>query len=61
MEFFEFFFDIAGNCGVADIGVDLATGGDTDTDGLQAFFQVNDVGRDDHAAPGHFAADEFGV
>ena len=43
--------------GVADIGVDLALGGHADAHRLQV--GVVDVGGNDHAAAGHFGADQF--
>src|SRR5207247_1734201 len=53
--------DGAGDRGVADVGVDLAQGGDADAHRFQAFAEVIDIGRDDHAAPRDFGADEFGL
>ena len=43
--------EIGGVGGSPDVGVHLATAGDANRHGLQA--RVVDVGRDDHAAPGH--------
>ncbi len=53
-----FFFDGGGDGGVADVGVDLHQEVAADDDGLE--FRVVDVGGDDGAAAGDFAADEFG-
>src|SRR6202012_3548773 len=57
MEFLQFFVDVGGRGGVADVGVDFAAGGDADGHGLE--IPVVDVGGDDAAAAGDFAADEF--
>jgi len=59
------FGQLAGFVGVerrgADVGVDLGGDGPADGDGLEATFEVNDVGRDDHAAGGDLVADEIGA
>ena len=49
-------FEVDG--GVADVGVDLATGGDADAHRLQ--LGVVDVRGDDEASGGDLIADEFG-
>jgi hypothetical protein len=57
-QFLDFFLDRGGDGGVADIGVDLHQEVAADDHGLE--FGVVDVGRDDGAAAGDLAADEFG-
>src|SRR5207248_3239187 len=53
--------DLAGDGGVADVGVDLAGGRHADGHRLQPLLQVGRVGRDDHAAAGDLVADQPGV
>ena len=53
----DLFGDAGGDRGIADIGVDLHQEVAADDDRLQ--FRVVDVGRDDGAAAGDLAADEF--
>ena len=57
MQLFEFFVDVRGGRGVADVGVDLAVEGDADAHRLEV--AVMDVGGDDGAAARDFAADQF--
>ena len=59
MELFQLFVDVGGGGGIADVGVDFAAGGDADGHGLE--IAVVDVGGDDAAAAGDFAADDFGI
>ena len=59
MQLLQFFVDIAGNCRVADIGVDLAFGCDADAHRFEPSSHVYLVGRDDHAADRHLFTDEF--
>ena len=58
VQFFQFFVDVRGDGGVADVGVDLAER--CDADGHRLEFGMVDVGGDDHAAASDFVADEFG-
>src|SRR5262249_7756490 len=53
--------DLAGDGRVADVGVDLALGGDADAHRLEAPGQVDLVGGDDHAPAGHLVADQLGL
>ena len=53
----EFLVDVGGDGGIADVGVDLALGGDADAHRLQV--GVVDVGRNDHAAARHFGAHQL--
>ncbi len=57
-EFLDLFFDRRRDGAVANVGVDLHQEVAADNDGLK--FGVVDVGGDDGAAAGDFAADEFG-
>src|SRR3984957_11594341 len=59
MELFQFFVDVGGGGGIADVGVDFAAGGDADSHGLE--IPVVNVGGDDAAAAGDFAADDLGI
>ena len=52
----QLFVDIGGDRGVADVGVDLAPGGDANPHGLQ--LGVVDVGRNDEPAGGDLVADQ---
>ena len=54
VQLLEFFVDVGGDGGVADVGVDLAERLDADGHGLE--FGMVDVGGDDHAAAGDFIA-----
>ena len=51
--------DVRGHRGVADVGVDLAQGGDADAHRLE--LGVVDVRGDDQASGGDLVADELGV
>ena len=57
VQLFQFFVDVRGNSGVADVGVDLAER--LDADGHRFEFGMVDVGGDDHTAASDFIADEF--
>ena len=59
MEFFEFVGDIRRGGGIADVGVDFAAEGDADAHRFE--IAVVNVGGNDGAAAGDFAADEFRV
>ena len=59
MQFFELFADVRGGGGISDVGVDFAEECDADAHGLE--IAVVDVGGDDSAAAGDFAAHEFGL
>ena len=61
VQLFQLLVDLAGDGRVADVGVDLAQGGDADGHRLQLFLEVDRVGRDDHPAAGHFGADQLGI
>ena len=54
VELFEFFVDVGGDGGVADVGVDFAERFDADGHGLE--FGMVDVGGDDHASASDFIA-----
>ncbi len=56
-QLFQFPVDVRGDRRVADIGVDLAPGGDADAHRLQV--GVIDVGGNDHPSARHFGADQF--
>ena len=60
VQLFQLIFHLGEDGAVANVGVDLAAQGDTDAHGLKRISQVMDVGRDDHAASGHFGTDQFG-
>ena len=53
--------DVAGDGRVADVGVDLAAGRDADAHRLEAAWQVDLVGRDDHPAARDLGADQLGL
>jgi hypothetical protein len=61
VQLLQLVIDLAGDGRVADVRVDLALAGDADGHRLQPLLQVLDVGRNDHAAPRHLGADQFGV
>src|SRR5206468_2597094 len=61
VELVQFVVDLAGDGGVADVGVDLTSAGDADRHRLQPLGQVDLVGRDDHAPAGDLGADQLGV
>jgi hypothetical protein len=61
VQLLQFVVDGAGDGRVADVGVDLAGGGDADRHRLQPLRQVDRVGRDDHPAAGHLVADQVSV
>ena len=58
MQLFELLSDLGGDRGIADIGVDLAAEGHADAHRFER--AVMDIGGNDGAAAGHFAAHEFG-
>ena len=60
VEFFQFFLTVAGDGGVADVGVDFGFGGDADAHRFETLLQVHLVRGNDQAAAGNFAANEFG-
>ena len=57
VQLFELLVNVRGNGGIADIGVDLAQRRHADAHGLK--FRVIDVRWNNHAAAGHFVANEF--
>src|SRR5579863_2331194 len=57
VKLFQFFVDVGGGGGVADVRVDFALESDADAHRLEV--AVMNVGRDDGAAAGDFAAYEF--
>src|SRR5260370_31384269 len=59
MEFFQLLVNVGGGGGVPDVGVDFAFEGDADAHGLE--IAMMDVGGNNSAAAGDFAAHEFGV
>ena len=59
VQLLQLVLDVAGDGRVADVGVDLALGGDADAHRLQPAAQVDLVGRDDHPAAGDFVADQL--
>ena len=59
VQLLEFLGDLGGDRGIADIGVDLAAEGDADAHGLER--AMIDIGGDDGAAAGDFAAHQFGL
>src|SRR5262249_36182581 len=61
VELLQLVVDLAGDGRVADVGVDLAPGGDADAHRLEAPGQVGLVGGDDHPAAGHLVADQLGL
>src|SRR5580704_16150152 len=58
VQLFQFFVNVGGDRGVADVGVDLAQRSDADTHRLQ--FRMIDVGGNDHASTSDFVANQFG-
>ena len=59
VQLFHLTLDIAGDSGVADVGIDLAASGDTDRHWLQAGFEVNRVGGNDHRPCGNCLTNLF--
>ena len=57
MQLFQFFVNVRGHRGVADIGIDLAQRGHANAHRLE--FGMIDVGGDDHAAARDFVANQF--
>src|SRR5881398_3704244 len=57
VELFQFFVNVGAGGGIADVGVDFAFAGDTDGHRLE--IAVMEVGGNDHAAAGDFAANEL--
>ncbi len=57
-QLFQLALDVADDLAVADVRVDLALRRDADAHRLQ--LGMIDVGGDDHAAPRHLVADQFG-
>ena len=58
MQLFEFLSDLRSDRGIADVGVDLAAESYADAHRFER--SVIDIGRNNGAAAGHFAAHEFG-
>ena len=61
VQLFQLALDVARDRRVADVGVDLRAGGDADAHRLEPLLQVHLVGRNDHPAAGHFAANQLGL
>src|SRR5439155_24481718 len=61
VQLFQVVVDLADDGGVADVGVDLALAGHADAHRLQAFGEVDRVGRHDHAAAADLVADQLRV
>ena len=59
VQLFQLLLDVAGHGRVADVGVDLALGGDADGHRLQPAGEVDLVGRNDHPPGGDFVADQL--
>jgi hypothetical protein len=54
VKFFKLAVDVGCDGRIADVGVDLALGGDADGHRFKAFFQVRLVGGDHHSSPRDF-------
>jgi hypothetical protein len=61
VQFFQFAADISRDRRVADVGVDLAAGGDTDSQRLEFAGQVDFVGGNDHPPSRNFAVNQLGT
>ncbi|GIW78966.1 MAG: hypothetical protein KatS3mg105_0773 [Gemmatales bacterium] len=60
MQLLQFFFDIAGNSRIADIGIDLAPRCYADAHRFEPLLQVHLVGRNDHSPSCRLLANDFG-
>jgi hypothetical protein len=61
VQFLEFAVDVAGDRAVADVGVDLAGGGNSDRHRLEPLGQMDFIGRNDHSAGGDLGTDQLGL
>ena len=59
MQFFQLLAAVAGDGGVADVGVDFAPRGDADGHRFQPLFQMHFISGNHHPPDGHFFPHQF--